>query len=189
MPYVVVVTPPGEILPLDDVKRHLRVDHDDEDDLIEGLIQAAVATLDGPDGWLGRALGEQRLELRSNGFPVGCDGAIDLPLQPRTLVSVSYDDVAGSAHLVDPADCKLHGAGVYARSGFSWPSTACRPDSVRILYDAGTNDVPKPVLAALKLMIGDLYRWRETTAPIAGASVPMSTTVEMLLAPFRVWRG
>lgn len=188
MPYVVVVTPPGEILPLEDVKLHLRVDHAFEDDLIGGLIQAAVATLDGPDGWLGRALGEQRLELRGNGFPVSCDGSIQLPLQPSVLVSVSYDDVAGSAQVVDPSDCKLHGASVYARSGFSWPSTANRPDSVRIQYDAGTNDVPKPVLAALKLMIGDLYRWRDTTAPIAVAPVPMSTTVEALLAPLRVWR-
>ncbi len=50
---------------LDRVKAHLRVDGDEENDLIQAYIAAAQATIDGPGGWLGRALGKQTIEYRT----------------------------------------------------------------------------------------------------------------------------
>lgn len=44
---------------LSDVKRHLRVDHDDEDALIAAYLDAAIAHLDGYSGTLGIALAPQ----------------------------------------------------------------------------------------------------------------------------------
>lgn len=53
----VLVTPPADpVVSLSDLKDHLRVDADDENDLIEALEQAAVAHLDGWHGILGRAI-------------------------------------------------------------------------------------------------------------------------------------
>ncbi|KQP34298.1 hypothetical protein ASF27_01685 [Methylobacterium sp. Leaf102] len=57
-----VVTPPAPILTVEQAKRHLRVEGGDEDAYIVDLIAVATAWIDGPDGWLGRALGEQVLE-------------------------------------------------------------------------------------------------------------------------------
>lgn len=59
---VVVVTSPVPFITADQAKRHLRVEGDDENEYIEGLIAVATAWIDGPDGWLGRALGSQVLE-------------------------------------------------------------------------------------------------------------------------------
>ena len=44
-----------------------------------------------------------------------------------------------------------------------------------------------PILAAVKLMVGDLWRNRDTVAIGQVSQIPMSTTVEALLSPFRVW--
>lgn len=54
-----VAGPSLPVVSLDEAKAHLRVSHDDEDDLIRGLIAAATAYLDGLDGVLGRALSPQ----------------------------------------------------------------------------------------------------------------------------------
>lgn len=47
--------------------------------------------------------------------------------------------------------------------------------------------MPAPIRAAILLMVGDLYRNRDTTAVGTISKIDMSTTVENLLAPFRVF--
>lgn len=66
---VLVIPPTGRILSLPEVKQHLRVDHAEEDALIDGLIDAAHSYLDGLDGPLGRCLTTQtwRLHLPTKG--------------------------------------------------------------------------------------------------------------------------
>ena len=59
---VAVITPPTPILTAAQAKAHLRVEGDAEDAYITDLIAVATAWIDGPDGWLGRALGVQVLE-------------------------------------------------------------------------------------------------------------------------------
>ncbi len=60
-----VIDPPAPLVTLERVKAHLRVDGAEEDDLIAVYIAAAQATIDGPGGWLGRALGRQTIEYRT----------------------------------------------------------------------------------------------------------------------------
>lgn len=69
--------PTADVVSLLEAKLHLRVDGDDEDDLIQGLIDAAVSYLDGADGVLGRALAPQDWEVVFCG-----DTAGELPLVP-----------------------------------------------------------------------------------------------------------
>jgi hypothetical protein len=53
---------------------------------------------------------------------------------------------------------------------------------------AGYEVLPKPIRAAVLLMVGDLYRFRETVSVgVSSTAVPMSTTVESLLSPYRVF--
>jgi uncharacterized phiE125 gp8 family phage protein len=192
---VVVVTPPaGPVVELSQVKDHLNVSHDDDDALISAYIAAATANLDGPEGWLGRALGGQVLEARLHAF--GCDPII-LPYPPIASVqTVKYIDADGIEQMVDPSDYELLGTELDLAFEKIWPCPRGQREAVRIRYMAGyTTGNPAGTLhpsihAAILLMVGDLYSNRETVAPGASAQatpVPMSTTVVNLLAPLRAW--
>lgn len=175
---VFVVTPPDPVVSLEEAKVHLRVDGSDEDALILGYIAAATGHIDGPDGWLGRAIGIQTLEMREDVFR-DC-----MRLQYGPIVdiqSVKYLDGAGVEATVAEADYEVRGWLIGSSFGKRWPSVLSQPESVRIQYRAGYETLPPAIRAAILLMVGDLYEKRETTA------VQMSTTVENLLASFRVY--
>lgn len=197
---VIVITPPAPVVTWEEADQHLRLDGDDEQrELVERLISAATQHIDGPDGWLGRALGLQTLEARMCGF---CD-LIRLPYQPIVdVVSVHYLDGTGQPVLVDTDTYELFGRDLGCAWGKSWPTPGAYrgyAETVRIRYRAGyavepdadpiVSNVPEPVKAAILLMVGDLWHARATVATGAVmATVPMSATVENLLQPFRVYR-
>lgn len=183
---VVVVTPPARVLVLDLLKRHLRVDGDDDDLLIQAYADAAQSHIDGPDGWLGRSIGVQTLEARRSGF--GCD-LIVLPCGPVTsIVSVLYDDPDGVEQTLAPSAYVADPRGLLRAGDDPWPSARLAHASVRIRYTAGYAITPPAIKAALMLMAGDLYANRETgVVGTVSVDVKMSTTVENLLAPYRVW--
>lgn len=194
---IVVVTPPDPVVTVDDARAHLREESTDYDDLIELYIAAATAHIDGPGGWLGRAIGEQELELRTDRFPWCNPTSIVLPCPPLISVeSVTYIDSDGVLQTMDEADYRLIGVGGSAPRvdlvyGASWPTARSEAEAVRIAYTAGygaAEDVPASIKAAILLMVGDMYSHRESAVVgVTAAAVPMSTTVEALLAPFRVW--
>lgn len=182
---VVVVTPPEPVVTLSEAKAHLRVRHSDEDALIEAYISAATAHIDGPDGWLGRALGDQVLEAYADFFR----DCMRLPFGPVIeVVSVKYLAGTGDEVTVLPTEYELRGWLLGAAFGKRWPSVLSHPEAVRIQYRAGYADLPPPIRAAILLMVGDLYLNRETASIGAAASqIPMSTTVTNLLSPYRVF--
>jgi uncharacterized phiE125 gp8 family phage protein len=182
---VVVITPPAPIVTIDEAKKHLLVDHSDDDTLIEALILAATQWLDGPAGWLSRSLGIQVLELQGSIWP--CPGDT-LPYPPEVeIVSVQYTDPSGVEHdLPPPWDTEDR------------PAVRGRPGDVRIRYRAGygsasgnpvvwTNNVPAPIKVAILMLVAQWYRTRE---PIAvGATIEqLPFAVEALLSPYRVYR-
>lgn len=92
---------------------------------------------------------------------------------------------------VPSADYLATDEGLSASFGTAFPSGRWEPGAVRIQYLAGYDTTPPAVAAAMLLMVGDLYGNRgtvETGVRAAAVSVPMSTTVENLLAPYRVFR-
>lgn len=185
---VVVITEPPVILPLADAKAHLAIDASDthDDGKIAAYVAAATAHIDGPAGWLGRSLGKQTLELRRCGFPTW----IDLQYGPvLSVLSVKYDDPDGAEQTLDPSLYSVYGSIVARVPGTSWPAVRTGPENVRVQYEAGYDDgkVPTPILQAIKLMVGDFYRFTESAAVGATGKVPMSATVEALLSPYRVW--
>ncbi len=101
----VLVTPPANpVVNLSDLKDHLRVDADDENDLIEALEQAAVAHLDGWHGILGRAVMAQ---VWSQSFAAGETVRLALPdaeirsheTQANGRVVVTFDTALPAAQL------------------------------------------------------------------------------------------
>ena len=185
---VKVITPPGPIVSLDEVKLHCKIDSDDENVLVQSYIDAAVRWIDGPGGWLGRALGKQTLEL-SGWF--GCR-VISLPYPPIIgNVSVLTEDEDGLEEAADPSSFRYSDGELTVKSGAGWVS---RPKH-RIRYDAGyevlsgdpptsQNNVPPPIKVAIFMIVNHWYENREAVSgPLS--QVPLSA--DTMLSTYRVW--
>ncbi|UEM09020.1 head-tail connector protein [Bradyrhizobium barranii subsp. barranii] len=190
MTAILITAPDTDVLTRDEVKRHLRVDFDDDNDLIDGMTQAAVDQVDpAGGGWLGRALRPQTWELQLAGFwQADCCsddyplGAIVLPYPPLISIdSVTYLDSAGATQtLASVSGYRVLGQGSIKRQaiappfGQSWPATRNDAGSVKIRFTCGypvanpdadpavVDRLPAPVKAWLKLYIGALYQNRES---------------------------
>lgn len=159
-----VITPPSvEPVPLAIAKRHLKVDHDDEDDLITGWIRAARELT---ELHTGRRWVTQSLRLTLGGWPGGCiagiAGAIDLMAEPVASVElVKYADQAGAVQ-------------TFAADGFQtwldhsppivcpapngvWPalqSGKVAPVTIEFTAGAPVEQVPEAVKTAILLTLG-----------------------------------
>lgn len=183
--YVSVITPPAPILDLAAAKKHLRVDaaNADEDDLIVALVAAATSWIDGPSGWLGRAIGLQTLEARFD--YLACE-FVALPYGPvvSPIVSFKYLDGDGVEQTLPTSVYQLlTDDRIALLSGQSWPSLYTDAQAVRIRYQAGYPTVPAAIKAAVLLMVGFLYAAREAPS----GDVLSSGAVRALLSPFRRW--
>lgn len=199
---LVVITPPAiSPVSLALAKKYLRIDTFDDDDVVNQAIAAATAHIDGPMGWLGRALMTQTLELRLPRFPhLPWSRSVSLPCAPvQSVTSVKYDDPTGAEQIVDSALYKSLGSErsrLACAVGAAWPATQGGfegedVESVRVRYVAGygdiAGDVPPQIISALLMLIAQWYEIRPAT--IAENSIPyeMPNGVEALLAPFRLY--
>jgi len=191
-----ITGPTVEPVTLAEAKAHLRIDHSEEDSLIEALITAAREHIDGKAGWLGRALVEQTWELSLTRFP---DDAIRLPLPPLVEVtSVTYVDTAGATQ---PRSAALYQvlrhdpALIVPAYGQAWPSTREMPEAVKVRFRAGyepgsgsptdyAENVPRPIKQAILLLVAHWYGNREAAAETR-ALQPLPFAVMALLAPYR----
>lgn len=192
MTVVVITSPDVPLVSLADAKAHLRVLHDDDDAYIEALVMVAADWLDGPDGWLGRALRPQVLELRQCGFT---GEPVALPQPPCVSVtSVTYLDPAGDDQVWSAESWRTTQMGaltylIPARS-LAWPSVLGDVDAVRIRYAAGYGAedgpaLPAPIRQAVLLLVG---HWYANRAPVSAEAVnDLPFAVEALLSTYRVW--
>src|SRR5687767_3719760 len=109
-----LLDPPAALVSLDEAKRHLRVDHSDEDDIIQAYVRAAVGYLDGRDGILGRQLMPATWRLELGAWPAR---AIRLPLPPTIAVN-------GITYLDENGDEQTVATSVYRVSGLNTDSGA-----------------------------------------------------------------
>lgn len=186
-----ITAPSTTPVTLVEAKAHLNVDHSDDDTLITAMIEAATAHVDGPVGFLGRAIVDQTWELVLDEFP---DNEIKLPMPPIIeVVHIKYDDTAGVEQTISPADYTVDNVSepgwVLPESAGSWPATFDGINAVRVRYRAGyidtsvsptVGEVPADIKAAILLYVGSLYGNRETE--MIGASVqPMPWSAEQIL--------
>ncbi len=175
-----------EVLPLDDVKAHLRVDNSADDELIQQLIYVAVETIEGETGhlWGPREVTEH--------FARWCD--IKLRSWPIVaLIGIAYLDQAGNLATLGTANLRIVAGRRPVRLAqivaATWPDYQRADDAIAVTVSAGhaPDHVPHRLRAAALLMIGDLYAARETFVNGSISSkVAMSRTVDMLLDPFRI---
>lgn len=181
-----LITPAAAVVTLAEAKRHLRVFHDDDDADIEALVETATSWVDGKDGWLGKAVGEQTWDLFYDQFPCG---GIRIPLPPlKSVTGVFYVDpttgleatLAAGQYEVDA----VSEPGWVMPVG-SWPATMSTVNAVRIRFVAGYDATPAPIKHAIKLMVGHLYESREAVTFEKPTVLPMA--VDALLTPYRNW--
>jgi uncharacterized phiE125 gp8 family phage protein len=162
-----LVTPPAvEPVTLDEAKLHLRIDGDDEDDLISASLTAAreMCELEAR-----RAFTTQTWELALECWPK--DDQIVLPRPPlQSVTSIKYLDWQGVETTINSADYIVDTASkpgrVWLAYGKCWPSATLRPGpAIRVRYVAGygavADDVPQRYRQAILLLLGHYYENRE----------------------------
>ena len=192
MAYRVITPSATEPVTLEEAKLHLRVDIDDDDALIAGLITAARELA---EHYTGRAFGTQTLEMALRCFPYCCrrndhDRGIDLDMPPvASVTSIKYTDGAGAEQTVAPAaySLSLYGLAQRITPAYAtyWPISQDIADAVRIRYVTGYTNLPKAAKQALLLMIGHLYANREAVGPTTMAEMPMGACA--LLDTIKIW--
>lgn len=165
--------PKSPLVILEDLKLHLRVDHDDEDLLISSLGEAALAHLDGPQGVLGRCIQPQ--VWLWHGWAEA--GRHRLPLPGVTEVS-GIDQTSPAEPVSLALDPRRRGA-------FTEISLA-QAGQVSIEFTAQTPKEVWPVIkTAILLLVGHWYENREAVV-IGMTSNTLPIGVDRLLSPLKM---
>ncbi len=203
---VLVTAPSIKPVTLAEVKAALDIGYSEKDTLLNGLIAAATAYLDGWTGILGRALCQQTWRQDFDGFSCwsrpprewsryGYSVRLRLPLFPViSITSVKYLDPSGVEQTVSSASYTLKndslGAYVEFVTTFTAPNVFIERASVNITYlagyadNAGATTAPEAIKQAMLLLI---RQWFDNPTPvIVGATVEkMPFAVEALLGLYR----
>lgn len=176
-----VIVAPGtlEVVSLEMVKKHLRIEptFTDEDDLIAAYIEAAVSYCENFTGcyFSGTAtIKMDDLPLRSK-----------LPVFPvKTITSVSYFPLIGN-DVINLPDTSYALMGLdksaYVTLTIDATKVATRIDATTVVCDLGFIEIPKPIVQAVLLLIGDMYERREDRGEIT------STVADKLLRAYKLY--
>ena len=164
MNWKITTQPEAEPVSLSEAKLHLRVSHDDEDDLIGSLISAARKWC---EDYQGRSYVTRTITAKVDEF----GSSIDLPRPPiQSVTSVKYTDSDGTEITVDSDDYEVDTIGDKVISD-EWPD-----EQLEVAYVAGYGDaadVPDLFKAAIKLIVGHLYENREQVTSLRVQDLPM----------------
>ena len=204
MSELVLFSPPAdEPLTIVDIVNGLGLAVDDPK--IPDLIRTARQSLEGEEGWLGRALITQTWDLYLDAFP--CEIVLPFPpLQAVTEIAVADSDGV-EAILPRTSYRVLKGAIGRIVATRSWPWVGAREQGVRVRfvcgYGDGGEDVPAPIRSALVLMVGRLMSVNRADMAIRTRAVEgvgsttwmnpsdvrdgITATEDALLMPYRIW--
>lgn len=162
-----LVTAPAALpVSLSEVKAQLRIEHDDENNYLDRLINAAIAMVDAK-GILGQAIITQTW---AQWLPHTPDREILLAIGPvQSVDAVKYYDDDGILQTDTLANFDVFGLPfskiVKPKTGFNWPISQVRPDAIKIEYTVGYGDtsagVPDTIRHALLMLIAYWYENRE----------------------------
>lgn len=179
--------PALDLLDLEEVKRHLNVDHSDDDELISAYIAAATAHFDGYSGILGRCLINQTWLQKLHCWP-SC--ALRLAFPDVQSVEVTYYDPQNVQQTLPASTYRLlegvAGSCIEWDQTFVGPSLYDRADAISVSmvcgYGTVDTDVPAAIRVAAKMLVAHLYENREA-AGAALAETPFG--VMALVSPYR----
>lgn len=133
---VIITSYPDMLVSLEEAKVALGESGTDRDTLIEGLILAAQAELDGPKGWVGVSVAQQGVEVHFDSFD---DPPVILPGGPIIGdVVLSYLDGDGDTVILDADDYVVQADGSLSLAGgASWPTLYEQAGAVTAAYNVG----------------------------------------------------
>lgn len=166
---------------LAEAKRHLRVDSTDEDDEIQGFLDAAIKLIE-DTFWLQLITATWTLKL--DAFP----DVIFAPRGPLQSATIQYVDGAGATQTLSPSnytvDSSSHPGRIIPAYGYCWPSTRCHINAVTVAMVNGFGDsavdVPQPIKQAILIYTGILYENR------GSCSGEMPPVIDALMSSFRM---
>lgn len=185
-----ISNPTTEPVTLAEAKEHCRVDIDTDDTLISALISAARSAA---ESYCNRSFALAEFAIMADEFPADGAGLENLP-DCASLVSWAYLAADGTDATMSSSDLTIDTVRNVIRmtdATVAWPIGGSRLQvNVTAGPDCGASPAVLPdaaVLAAIKLIIGDLYENRE--AQVVGATIVENRTAQALLTPYRVGMG
>lgn len=181
----VKVAPAESVISVEDAKLHLRLDHDDEDELIASLIEAATLHC---EDVARRAFVTRTLVGELDCWPM--EDRITLPYSPAvSVVGITYIDEAGNSHTFDASNYLVNvnrePGLIILRRNVYWPTDELlEVGAIAVEWVAGygdAEDVPATYKAAVKLVLADLYENREAVNVAQGLSISTNPTIDRLL--------
>ena len=175
--------PESEPVSVSDMKAHLNITFNDDDELLSGMISAAR---DFAERYCNRVWAEAEFALLGAAFPA----VVRLPYDTLTVSAITYKDTGGAEQSLQTADFVVNTEQRTIRPapGGAWPSGAY---DVRVAITEGQGGsppmVPDAVIMAIKLLAGDFYANREGS--IVGVSYEPNPAVTALLFSHRVDMG
>jgi uncharacterized phiE125 gp8 family phage protein len=187
MPSILLTGPASEPITLAEAKLFLRVEHDDDDDVIAALIAGSRIHV---EAGTRRALVTQTWRIVRDAWPAGGRIAVTpVPLRQVTAARVYRAD--GSTQSIDLqafAVDKASAPAVLAFSAWALPAPARAVAGIEFDIEVGygaASDVPEPLRQAIRLLVAHWYENRGLIA-IGHLVAELPATATALIAPFRV---
>lgn len=178
------------VVTLDELKRHLRIEDDEEDETLKVFLRAAISSVDGPDASLGRVFVPGTFQAFAAG-PQYLSGCFSLRLADiREVTEVAQRGADGTYVVTSGWTWGLHSDGgtpvaVVHPPSAAWPVVADHPAAWRITLAAGpasAADLPPEVRVAILLRAAFMFGNRGESNQ--GGEPP---AIAALLAPFQRW--
>lgn len=180
----------SEPVTLEQAKAHLRLDTDDDDQLIVRSITAARQWIEGQTK---KALGAKTFTQTVDFDWPWKHGMqwIDFEVNPVTAVtSITYVDGSSPNPTLSADDyivvARNHNSYVTTAYGVDWPTLRNVPEAVSITFTAGYSTVPEPLKQAVILLVTHMYEHRESFQAGQGqVMVDVPYTIEAMISPYR----
>lgn len=170
-----------EPVSLSELKQHLDVARDDQDELLEGMIIAAREWVENYTGLILTA--REVTEVAPSFSELGRINSWPLSTTPGTTIRYVDGEGAEQTFTTFAVRAWKRPATISADASAAWPSGG--PVAVTLLAGYATPaDVPYSLKAAIKLMAGDLYANRESG--IVGTIYASTNAIENLCHPYRL---
>lgn len=183
---------PLNLLSLAVAKTHCRVDHSEEDSLIESMIQTAYHIV---EEYTGRFLQQEDVRFLFDSF----DESVKLYGHPHVQVSaigdlngVRYENEVEDMTTVDGEDYIVDEYKYPAEIHFLRIPSDVRQNAPNVLqidckvghHGSADYKVPEPLISAMKLIVGHLFENRQDASSFSIKQIPQGS--KWLMDPFRV---